>query len=416
MALEERYINMRRGGPAGPQAPAKRQAPPRQPAPSQRPAAVRREPQRQRRPAKRRPLPRRSPGAAVALGLYKGLVMVSAIIVAVYIGLQLIAKPPERGEIPQQRPSQAGQAGNSGGAGPPAAVDGSGEDEDKLPPLELRDGVYNILLAAADAEGFRTDTMMVMSYDTKAQKVGVVSIPRDTITRREKGNPKLVYGKGGVEQRMEDISQMLGIPIDGYVKVKIKGFITLVDYLGGVDIEVPVDMNYDDPTPGQDLHIHFKKGYQHLNGQQAMEVARYRHDNNNPDGSPGPNQDYTDVGRTRTQQEILKALAKKVLSWDNITKIGGFVEIFNKNVDTDLTLNEMMWFAQQALGLDLSTGVETTTLEGRGDANYRGYSWCFELDHEKALETVNSLLNPYTRALTLEEMDLVKADSYYFKS
>lgn len=349
----------------------------------------------------------------MAIGLYKGLVVVSAIIVAVYLGLQVVAKPPDRGEIPQHRPSQTGQTGNPGGAVLPADGDRSGQEAGP-PALELRDGVYNILLAAADKGGSRTDSMMVLSYDVPNQKVGVVSVPRDTITKREKGHPKLAYGSGGVEQRVEDVSHMLGIPIDGYIKVKIKGFIALVNYLGGVDIEVPVDMNYDDPY--QDLHIHYTKGYQHLDGQQAMEVARYRHDNDNPDGTPGPNQDYTDVGRTRTQQEILKALAKKVLSWGNITKIGGFVEIFNQNVETDLTLNEMMWFAQQALGLDPSAGIETTTLEGRGDANYRGYSWCFELDHQKTLETVNRLLNPYTRDLTLEDMDLGKADSYYFKT
>ena len=254
--------------------------------------------------------------------------------------------------------------------------------------------------------------MMVLSYDTVEQKVGVVSIPRDTITQRDAGkNPKLVYGPGGVERRIEEISDMLGIVIDGYVKVDIKGFIALVDYLGGVDFYVPVDMNYDDPV--QNLHIHYQKGMQHLNGQQAMEVARYRHDNDNPDGTPGPNQDYTDVGRTKTQQEILIALAKKVLAWDNLTKINGFVEIFNQYVETDLTLNNMLFFAQKAIDLDVNSGVETATLEGRGDAIYQGYLWCFELDEETTVETVNRLINPYSRDLTAEDMNLMPADSYY---
>ena len=111
---------------------------------------------------------------------------------------------------------------------------------------------------------------------------------------------------------------MLGIPIDYYIKVNIKGFISLVDDLGGVDFYVPCDMDYDDPY--QDLHIHYKQGQQKLNGQQAMEVARFRKNN---DGTG-----YSDVGRTQTQQKLLVALAKKVLSWNSLTKINSFVETF----------------------------------------------------------------------------------------
>ena len=136
-----------------------------------------------------------------------------------------------------------------------------------------------------------------------------------------------------------------------------------------------------------------------------MEVARFRKNNDNSG--------YSDVGRTQTQQKLLIALAKKVLAWDNITKINGFVEIFNKNVSTDLTLNEMLYFAGQAMGMDPSAAVETATLPGRGDGVFRGYRWCFELDPEGTLETVNRLINPYDRDLTLEDMNIAKADSYY---
>ena len=247
--------------------------------------------------------------------------------------------------------------------------------------------------------------MMVMCYDTVEQRVGVVSVPRDTLVARKSGNPHLVYGKGGVEQRREDISQMLGIPIDYYIKVNIKGFITLVDYLDGVDFYIPCGMDYDDPTPGQNLHIHYKEGMRHLTGQQAMEVARFRKNN---DGSG-----YSDVGRTQTQQGLLVALAKKVLSWGSLTKINGFVEIFNQNVDTDLSLNDMLYFASQAVNLDPSTGVETATLEGNGFGLYNGYRYCYELDQENTLETVNRLINPYNRDMTLKDMNLAKADGYH---
>lgn len=355
-------------------------------------------------PSRRAPAPRkqhrRGGAASVAMGFYKGLVVLSALIVAGYIGFSLMVKAPEQKQLPQP-PQNGGQ--NTTAPGPGGVGDASGSNPADPMALNRREGVYTILLAATDKDGTRTDTMMVMCYDTVKQTVGVVSIPRDSLIDRGSGHhAKLVYGKGGVEQRVEDISQMLGIPIDGYIKVNIKGFITLVDYLGGIDFYVPCDMDYDDPF--QNLSIHYKEGQRKLSGQQAMEVARFRKNN---DGSG-----YSDVGRTQTQQKLLIALAKKVLSWDSLTKVNGFVEIFNKNVSTDLTLDNMMYFASQAINLDPSAAVETATLPGRGDGVFRGYSWCFELDPEGTLETVNRLINPYDRDLTLKDMNLTKATSY----
>ncbi len=398
MTLEERYLHM----------PSKRQeAAPRSRAAVKRPEGDRNEPPKKRnktaRPAgaRQKARPRRSRAASIGFGFYKALVVVSALIVAAYIGLQLMSKPLE------QKPS----IDNTPDPIPVGDTDADTSQEDPNA-LVRREDVFTILLAGTDKEGYRTDTMMVMCYDTANQKVGVVSVPRDTITQRD-GHAKLAYGSGGVTQRMEDIYHMLGVPIDYYVKVDINGFISLVDYLGGVELDIPLDMNYDDPTPGQELHIHFTKGTHLLDGQGAMEAVRYRHDNKN---SPNydANQWYSDVQRTQLQQQLLTNLAKKVLSWDSLTKISGFVEIFNENVETDLKLSEMLWLAQKAVDLDLSTGVETATLEGRGDANYNGYTWCYELDAEKAVETVNRLINPYTRDLTLEDMNIVSADSYYY--
>ena len=398
MTLEEKYLNVSRER--------------REPAPRPRPEGRRAqenwdEPPRRRKtaartaPARQKAKPRRSRAASIGLGFYKALVVVSALIVAAYIGLQLMSKAPE-----QKAPVNHTPDNNA------AVVGDTSGDTSQVDPnaLERREGVYNIFLAATDVEGFRTDTMMVLSYDTVEQHVGVVSIPRDTLVARESGNPHLVYGPGGLEQRIEDVSDMFGIVIDGYVKVDINGFIELVDYLGGVDVDIPLDMNYDDPV--QNLHIHYTQGTHHLDGQGAMEVARYRHDNSD---SPNymANQWYTDIQRNAMQQQILVNLAKKVLAWDNLTKINGFVEIFNQYVETDLTLSNMLFFAQKAVDLDTATGVETATLEGNGFGLYNGYKYCYELDEQSTLDTVNRLINPYTRDLTLEDMNLARADSYH---
>lgn len=369
--LEEKYVSVSRGG-------GRRvQEPPRQPAAQPK---------------------RRSKAKSLFWGFYKFLVVISAIIVAVFVAFQLLVKPPEQtppSPVPEQTPVNNPLSPSGSGA--------ASSEEEPERALERRDGVYTVLLAATDKEGFRTDTMMVMTYDVPNQKVGVISVPRDTLIDRGSGkNPKLVYGSGGVKERREEISAMLGIPIDYYIKVNINAFVALVDYVGGVDFYVPCDMNYDDPY--QDLSIHFKEGQRHLNGQEAMEVARFRK-NNDLSG-------YSDVGRTQTQQQLLVALAKKVLSWDSLTKINGFVELFNKYVSTDLELSDMIWFASQAICLDTSSGVETATLEGRGDAVFRGQTYCYELDREKTVELVNRLVNPFDGELCLEDMNLVRAQRY----
>ena len=363
-------------------------------------------PQRQpqhRRPPRRREEdwdspPRRGGGfhvMPILMGFYKVLVALSVLVVAVYVGAQVLIKTPGQENItpPAGSTPVPGVSGDSSGTQREPAASGQ----------ELRKGVYNFFLAATDKGGTRSDTMMVMSYDTQAQTVGVISVPRDTLVARSSGNPHLVYGKGGIEQRIADVSDMLGIPIHYYIKVDIKGFIALVDELDGIDFYVPCDMNYDDPE--QNLAIHYKEGQRHLTGQQAMEVARFRKNN---DGSG-----YSDVGRTETQQKLLVAMAKKVLSWNSLTRVNSFVEIFNQNVDTNLSLNDMLYFAKAGLNLDPSAGVETATLPGRGDGVYRGYRYCYELDQEETLELVNRLVNTYTQPLTLEDMNLAKAQSYH---
>lgn len=331
---------------------------------------------------------RNGPGllARLFLGLYRAAVVVSAIIVAVYLAYRVFVTPPSV-QVPDY---------------PDSSQAGAFEQEQEGP--ERRKQVWTFLLMGTDDGNGNADTLMVASFDVKEQKVGVVSVPRDTIVDRDWTRyPKIngAYSKG-VEQVRKEVSYLLGIPIDYYIKVDIKAFVALVNEVGGVDFDVPVDMNYDDPW--QNLSIHYKKGMQHLTGQQALEVVRFRH-NNDMSG-------YSDVGRTQTQQALLTAVAKKVLSWGNVPKIASFVDIFANYVDTDLSVSDMVYFATQAIYVDLDSGVATKTLEGRGDANYKGYSWCYELNREKALSDINALLNPYTTPVTDEMAHIVKAESY----
>lgn len=327
--------------------------------------------------------------ARAALGLYKAVVVLSAIIVVVYAAWRVAVRPPEV-EVPAVD----------------VVGDVSGQTQQEQEGLKRRELCYTFLLMGTDDGNGNADTLMVATYDVKEQRVGVVSIPRDTIVDRSWSRyPKIngAYGGGGgVERVRREVSHLLGIPIDFHIKVDIGAFVALIDEVGGIDFEVPVDMDYDDPW--QDLSIHYKKGMQHLTGQQALEVVRFRH-NNDMTG-------YSDKGRMQTQQKLLAAVAEKVLSWGSVTKIMPFLEIFEQYVDTDLTAKEILYFAGQALYLDLDSGLTTRTLKGRGDATYNGYTWCFELDKEQTMTDINELLNPYTTPVTEEMAHIMKGQSY----
>lgn len=348
----------------------------------------------------------------VGRGLYWVLVGLSAVIVALFIAVKLISQRPEMGEA--QRPADpqtVTSAAPGGGEG--------GQDQPQAPVLERKDATWTFLLCAEDQVSGSTDTIMVCTYDTVNQKIGLVSVPRDTLVDRSgwkyhKINAAYAAGNlydppdGGIEQLQAAVSEVLGIPIDHYVKIDTKLFVAIVDAVEGVDFNVPVHMSYDDPA--QDLHIHYEPGVQHLTGQQALEVVRCR---KNSDGAGDyPNNIYdaypdADIGRTRTQQEMVKAIAKKILS--NPQKVGQYVEILSQYVKTDLSLGNLLWFAGPALEFDFDD-LTTATLPGDGSKSYKGTDWVYELDIQGCLDIINDCLNPYTTPVTADMVRMVRAD------
>ena len=335
-------------------------------------------------------------------------------VVGTYLFWKLTVKPPEIPQTPTPDQStvvttpveQPTEDPSTGETTPSEEVEPT-EDPENASTLNRRERVYTFALLGSDKAGGNTDTIILVTYDTVNQKVGMVSIPRDTAVDRNWADyPKINYAYSkGPDVLKQEIQETFGIPVDYYIRISLSAFIDVVNLLGGVDVYIPENMNYDDPY--QDLHIHYTKGQWHLNGQQAMEVARFRYNN---DGTG-----YTDEGRAAMQRQMLTALAKKVLSWNSLTKVMDFVEIFNKYVKTDLTLSDMAWFASQAINVDISTALKQGSLEGRSDSYYKGYSWCFTYKAEDILPTLNELLNPYDRDLTAEDLNLPVASKYYFK-
>ena len=350
---------------------------------------------RRQQPPARRAAPKKRRGRSIGWTLYGILVVISALIVGVYAA----------GHFFIQAPDIEGTQGDLSTA--PVVYESAQEPEDPNA-LIRKDGVYNFLLLGKDVDSSNTDAIIVVSYDTVNQKIGMVSIPRDTAVNRDwTGLPKINAAfhskKAGPDVLKEEIKNTFGIPIDYYIHVDLQGFIALVDELDGVDIEVPLDMNYDDPF--QNLHIHFTQGMQHLDGEETMEAVRYRHDN---EDSPNyeANQWYSDVQRGEFQRQVLVELAKKVISWNSIPKVTSFVELFNTYIDTDLNMQDMLYFATKAMEVDVSTAITQGNLEGRGEGVVNGYKYCFVYEAEDILPTINDLINPYTRDLTAEDLDL----------
>ena len=276
---------------------------------------------------------------------------------------------------------------------------------------------YTVLILGRDTGGGgNTDTMLLASYDVTNQKATVMSIPRDTMVNVSWDIKRInsVYnwyggGEKGIQNLYKEISQLVGFEPDYQVIVEWEAVGQIVDAMGGVWFDVPRDMNYDDPY--QDLSIHQEKGYRLLSGDDAMQVLRYRHDNDMSYGYPDG-----DLGRIKTQQAFLSAMVEQLLQIKNITKINQFIEVFQNNVETDLTFQNILWFAQQAIlgGLSIDD-VEFVTMPNRNvslwSRTYHNYQSYVVPIADELLELVNTKLSPYTEVFTLSDLDIMSVNS-----
>ena len=215
-----------------------------------------------------------------------------------------------------------------------------------------------ILGVSEDISTELTDTIMVAGYNPDTGKAFLVSIPRDTYvgnsTSRAKASDKInAQYQQGIEETILAAEEITGLEIDDYIVVKTSMLIEMVDLIGGVDFDVPIDMDYDDPT--QDLHIHLSAGMQTLNGDQAEGLLRFRHNN---DGSSYPSSyGDNDYGRMRTQREFMKSVATQTLSFGNITKINGIINAVTDNLVTNMSTKELLAYVPKLAVFDTANLV-----------------------------------------------------------
>lgn len=262
---------------------------------------------------------------------------------------------------------------------------GNKEHADFTLPFGLRR--QNILFLGVDASenpkdlwtGTRTDTIILINIDPKTKSVNALSIPRDSkvYLPQNHGVNKInaAHAIGGIEMTKRTVEDTLGVHIDRYIMVHDAAVKAIVDAMGGVDIYVEKPMRYHDYTAG--LHINFAKGNQHLNGQQAVEYLRFRHDA------------LGDIGRTQRQQWLLRSLLTQLKQPATITKIPDIISVAKKYVKTDMSFYEMTQYAALAKHVDMDK-IEISMLPGA--PNQKGYISYWILDPEKTQDVVNRII------------------------
>lgn len=219
----------------------------------------------------------------------------------------------------------------------------------------------NMLLIGVDApyleDHARSDTMMIISFDPNTKKVYIMSIARDTwISPPWLGYPTKINAINnpdfcsdcGTERLIETIEWLTEIKIHCYMKTNFRGFAQIVDVLGGVDINVEKDMDYDDIDG---THIHLKKGLQHLNGQKALEYVRFR----STDADWQIDLEGKPAGRVSRQANFIKAIFKEMLQFKNMSKFGQIISIIKKNIETNLNVQNGLSLLLKLQGLMKTT-------------------------------------------------------------
>lgn len=228
-------------------------------------------------------------------------------------------------------------------------------------------GKFNVLLLGVDKDGVRADTIMLFSVDNINKTTKVLSIPRDTKITLNTGKSIKINACLGFKSRekflIETVKTITKMPVHYYCEVNFEGFIDIIDILDGVDYDVPFDMNYDDPV--QDLHIHLKKGMQHLDGQGAHDFVRFRH-NNKGEGEYAPGE-YAkgDIGRIDAQQKFLKELFRQKMQPQYLLKAPALINAAYPNVKTNFTISSALDFVT-ILNSAETTDLESFVLPGEG--------------------------------------------------
>lgn len=262
-----------------------------------------------------------------------------------------------------------------------------GHDKDTVKNME--EFKVLVLGVSTDTSAVLTDTIIVASYDPKTQTASMLSIPRDTFVGKSESSATS-YNKinalyqTNIDKILSTVNEITGLDIEYYVVVDTEALIKLVDTIGGVEFDVPINMDYDDSS--QNLHIHLKAGLQKLDGEKSENLVRFRHNNNGTSypASYGDN----DIGRMRTQREFITQVIKQTIQLKNITKIGEIMDIAYKYVKTNVDLSVAKDYIPYALEFNVEN-IQTGVLPGT-PAKINGL-WFYKYDKAETKKVVQQL-------------------------
>lgn len=354
---------------------------------------------------------RRAKNRFFAVLLSLGVTLATLGLVVAGVWKTVVTAPDVSGNIPEnmQTSGETGQQASGGENTEPSDTQPNEE-----PVTRRKDNYFTFLLLGKDTGGGgNTDTMLLVSYDVAAGKLNLLTIPRDTMINVPWTIKKInaVYASSrGIEGLKTQVGYLTGVVPDFHVVVEWEAVGKIVDALGGVRFDVPYNMDYDDPY--QDLHIHQEKGVRLLSGEDAMQVIRWRSNNDDsPYGYHISNGGIGDTGRQKIQRSFLMAVAEECLQLKNLTKINEFAKIFFDNVETDIPWNNLLWFAKQAMDLQ-PEDIAIHAMPGNPEGWYYTPSLGVNLnyffaDPDGIVELVNACFNPYTTDIRREHLQIV---------
>lgn len=247
--------------------------------------------------------------------------------------------------------------------------------------LPIAESKVNILILGYDSEVNgkpRSDTMMLASFDLEDKSVGIISIPRDTRVKygeRDYGKINAAFAQGGAEMASDLVADLLGVPVDYYVATNFEGFAAMIDTLGGIELDIKENMNYDDNAGG--LHIHFTPGRHRLNGKEAIGYVRYR------------DHIYADLGRIDRQQQFLHEAVNQFMTPQFILDLPRLIAQFNESIETNMSFKDMMNLAKVVKNIQ-PQNIKTARIPGEGQYIH-GISY-FVHDEAKTKELINELV------------------------
>ena len=254
------------------------------------------------------------------------------------------------------------------------------------------DRITRFLILGCDQSTHLTDSILIVSVNESTKQAKILQIPRDTYAEyTEKDYKKLngamhTLGERGVKNFL---SEALGVPINYFVVLKLQMFESLVDAIGGVDVEIPREMEYSDPA--QNLHIHLPAGKAHLNGAEAEQFVRYRSGYVN-----------ADLGRLDAQKLFLSAFAKqcKALSFPQLLRV---TALALTGLQTDIDLPAAIRIVGVLKQCDTEC-IPMATLAGQAVRGNSG-AWYYALNRAGGCEMINEYLMPGT-PLDIDEFDV----------